>query len=95
MRLEIPSLASPEMDAIGIALVVLGVVLISGTLIFARRSPQGEPDKDETQHNKRDDDGPQGSDTPRGKRRAQLAVEADPDVRQRRERSPHMRNERD
>jgi hypothetical protein len=62
MRLEIPSLAGREMDAIGIVLIVLGVVLLCGTLIFARRSSPGEPDKDEAQ---RDDDGPHGSETPR------------------------------
>src|SRR5215475_7576465 len=55
-----------------------------GTLIFARRSSPVESDKDEAEHNERDDGG-QSSDTPRRGRRAHSAIEATPDVRQRNE----------
>ena len=93
MRLEI---ASREMDAIGIALIVIGLVLLCGTLIFARRSSPAEPDNDEAEHNKPDEyHTSQGSDTPRRGGHAHSAIEATPDVRQRNERSPQMRNERD
>jgi hypothetical protein len=87
MRVEIPFLADREVDAIGLALIVLGVALVCGTLIFARRSSPEEPDQDEAQHNEHDDDGPHGSDTPRRGRRAHSAIEA-PDVRQQNESNP-------
>ena len=81
------------MDAIGIALIVIGLVLLCGTLIFARRSSPAEP---EAEQNKPDEyHTSQGSDTPRRGGRAHSAIEATPDVRQRNERSPQMRNERD
>jgi hypothetical protein len=94
MRLEIPSLAGREIDAIGIALIVIGAVLLCGTLIFARRSSTGDRDKDEAQHSEPDDGGPDGSDTPRRARPVRSAIEAAPDLRQQTERSTHMRNER-
>jgi len=76
------------MDAIGIALIVLGVVLLCGTLIFARRSAPGERDKDAARQNEPDDDGLPGSHTLRRGRRAHSDIEADPDVRQQNESNP-------
>jgi hypothetical protein len=53
VQLEMPSL----MDALGIALIVLGAVLLCGALL----SP-GEPERDEAEHNERNEhDGPRGS----------------------------------
>jgi hypothetical protein len=87
MRFEIPFLAGWEMT-IGIALIVLGVMLLCGALIFARRSSPVEADKDETQQNEREDDGLPGSHTLRRGRRAHSDIEADPDVRQQNESNP-------
>jgi hypothetical protein len=94
MRLEIPSLAGREMDAIGIALIVIGVVLLCVTLIFARGSSTGEPDKDEAQQSERDEEGPDSSDAPRRGRPVRSALAAAPHLREQTERSPHMRSER-
>jgi hypothetical protein len=88
VQLEMPSL----IDALGIALIVIGIVLLCGTLILARRSSPGEPDKDEAEHNEREDDR-QRSDTPGGGRRT-TALETDPDGSAAQRAWPAKRNDR-
>lgn len=77
MQLEMPSL----MDAFGIALIILGAVLLCGALLFARRRSPQEPDKDEAEHNERNErnehDGPRDSETPRRGRESRASPKRD------------------